>query len=163
MDGCSGCLKLSGWFSMCFIVYSIPSSCGMLVYGELTSMEASVQCLGRAVVSSWLMKSVVSVMNDGSVCTHGWSQVSMNLDMFLAVLLQLDTIGLMLIGVLWIFFRKYNLEVLCFLGGLQYSNQLDCNSADVCSRSSFVVMIYSCFSESSFSSSWYTAGLFRCS
>ena len=43
VDGCSGCLKLSGWFSMCFIVYSIPSSCGMFVYREVTSIEASIQ------------------------------------------------------------------------------------------------------------------------
>ena len=58
VDG-SGCLKLSGWFSMCFIVYSIPSSCGMFVYGEVTSIEASMQSFGRAVVSSRLMKSGV--------------------------------------------------------------------------------------------------------
>ena len=75
VDGCSGCLKLSGWFSMCFIVYSIPSSCGMFVYREVTSMDASMQSFGRAVVSSRL-KSVVSLMNDGSVCTYGYSQVS---------------------------------------------------------------------------------------
>ena len=72
------------------------------------------------------------------VYTYGCSQVSMNLDMFSVMLLQLGTIGLMLIGFLCIFFRKYNLEVLC-LGGLQYSNQLDCISPVVCSRSSFVV------------------------
>ena len=54
--------------------------------------------------------------------------MSMHLDMFSVMLLQLDTIGLMLIMFLCIFFRKYNLEVLCFLVGLQYSNQLDCIS-----------------------------------
>ena len=151
-DGCSGCLKLSGWFSMCFIVYSIPSSCGMFVYREVTSIEASIQSSGRAVVSSRLMKSVVSLMNDGSVCTYCCSQVSMNLDIFSVMLLQLDTIGLMLIGFLCIFFKKYNREVLCFFGGLQYSNQFDCISPAVCSRSSFWLMI--CFSESSLSSSW---------
>ena len=101
VDGCSGCLKLSGWFSMCF-VYFIPSSWGMFVYREVTSIEASVQSFGRAVLSSRLMKSVVSLMNDGSVCTYGHSQVSMNLDMFSVMLLQLDTIGLMLIGLLCI-------------------------------------------------------------
>ena len=123
MDGCSGYLKLSGWFSMCFIVYSIPSSCGMLVYRELTSMEASVRCLRRAVVSSRLMKSVVSVMDDGSVCTYGCSQCSMNLDMFSVMLLQLDTIALMLIGVLWIFFRKIILRfcVFCVVCNIQTS------------------------------------------
>ena len=106
---------------MCFIVYSIPSLCGMFVYREVTSIEASMQSFGRAVVSSRLMKSVVSLMNDGSVCTYGCSQVSLNLDIFSVMLLQLDTISLMLIGFLCIFFRKYNREVLCFLGGLQYS------------------------------------------
>ena len=60
---------------MCFIVYSIPSSCGMFVYREVTSIEASIQSSGRAVVSSRLMKSVVSLMNDGSVCMYGCSQV----------------------------------------------------------------------------------------
>ena len=58
---------------MCFIVYSIPSSCGRFVYREVTSIEASMQSFGRAVVSSRLMKSVVSLMNDGSVCTYGCS------------------------------------------------------------------------------------------
>ena len=48
---------------MCFIVYSIPSSCGMFVYREVTSIEASMQSSGRAVVSSRSMKSVVSFMN----------------------------------------------------------------------------------------------------
>ena len=76
VDGCSGCLKLSGWFSMCFIVYSIPSSCGMFVYREVTSIEASIQSSGTAVVSSRLMKSVVSLMNDGSVCNSCPGRVS---------------------------------------------------------------------------------------
>ena len=70
----------------------------MFVYKEVTSIEASIQSSGRAVVFSRLMKSVVSLMNDGSVCTYGCSQVSMNLDTFSVMLLQLDTIGLMLIG-----------------------------------------------------------------
>ena len=56
---------------MCFIVYSIPSSCGMLVYREVTSIEASIQSFGRAVVSRRLMKSVMYFKNDGSVCTFG--------------------------------------------------------------------------------------------
>ena len=133
---------------MCFIVYSIPSSCGMFVYREVTSIEASMQSFGRAVVSSRLMREcVVSFMNDGSVCTYCCSQCMFSV-------IQLDTIGLMLIGFLRIFFRKYNREVLCFLGGLQYSNQLDCISPDVCSHSSLWLMICLCFSESSLSSSW---------
>lgn len=39
-----------------------------------------------------------------------------------AILLQLDTIGLIPIGFLWIFFRKYSLDVCACLGGLQNSN-----------------------------------------
>ena len=70
VDGCSGCLKLSGWFSMCFIVYSIPSSCGMFVYREVTSIEASMQSFGKAAVSGRLMKYMVCFMIDGSV--HVW-------------------------------------------------------------------------------------------
>ena len=76
---------------MCFIVYSIPSSCGMFVYRQVTSMDASMQSFGRAVVSSRLMKSVVSLMNDGSICTYGCRQVSINFDMFSVMLLQLNT------------------------------------------------------------------------
>ena len=41
------------------------------------------------------------------------------------MLLQLDTIGLIPMGVLWIFFKKYNLDVRVCFGGLQKSNH-DC-------------------------------------
>ena len=39
--------------------------------------------------------------------------------MFSVMLFVLDTIGLIPIGFLWIFLRKYNLLVLCSVGGLQ--------------------------------------------
>ena len=42
---------------------------------------------------------------------------------FSVMLSQLETMGLFPIGVLCIFFRKYNLDVLWFVGGLQYSYQ----------------------------------------
>ena len=68
-----------------------------------------------------LMKSVVSFMNEGSSLMIGWSQVSTNWDTFSVTLLTLDTIGLMPIGFLWIFLRKYRMDVLCCLGGMQNS------------------------------------------
>ena len=40
------------------------------------------------------------------------------------ILLQLDTIGLIPIGFLCIFFRKYSLDVRGFSGGLQKSNHV---------------------------------------
>ena len=40
------------------------------------------------------------------------------------MLLQLDTIGLMLIGFIRIFYRKYSLDVRGFSGGLQKSNHI---------------------------------------
>ena len=38
---------------------------------------------------------------------------------FSVMLSQLETMGRIPIGFLWIFFRKYIFEVLCLIGGLQ--------------------------------------------
>ena len=37
------------------------------------------------------------------------------------ILFTLETIGLIPMGYLWVFFRKYSREVLCFFGGMQNS------------------------------------------
>ena len=71
-------------------------------------------------ISVRLMKSVVSLMKDGSDII-GCSQMSTNWEMFSVTLLTLDTIGLIPMGFLCIFHRKYSWEVLCFLGGIQNS------------------------------------------
>ena len=50
--------------------------------------------------------------------------MSANFEICSVILLQLDTIGLMPIGFLCIFFKKYSLDVRGFAGGLQKSNQV---------------------------------------
>ena len=61
-------------------------------------------------------------MKDGSALILGCNQWSTNSDIFSVMLLQLDTIGLIPIGFLWIFCRKYSLDVLVWSGGLQNFN-----------------------------------------
>ena len=96
---------------------SIPSSCGMFVYSEDMSIDASMQFDGNFSLSIVLIKEVESCMYDGSGFTYGCSQWSTSADMFSVILPQLDTIGLMPGGFLWNFFRKYSLEVLWVSGG----------------------------------------------
>ena len=100
---------------------SIPSLCGMFVYRDDTSMDARILLAGSGVPSTSLMNSVESFRYEGSFFTNGWSHLSTNCDMGSVILLQLDTIGLMPIGFLCIFFRKYSLDVRDFSGGLQKS------------------------------------------
>ena len=102
----------------------MPSSCGMLVYNDDTSMEASKMLLGSGVFSIKFMKSLESFMCDGSCFTYGCSHLSTNCEIFSVMLLQLDTIGLVLIGFLCIFFKKYSLDVRGFSGGLQKLNHV---------------------------------------
>ena len=96
---------------------SLPSLCGILVYREDTSIDASKHPLSKVVDSIRLMKSVVSLIKDGSAFMIGCNQMSTNWEIFSVILLTLETIGLIPIGFLCIFFRKYNWDVLCFLGG----------------------------------------------
>ena len=121
--GCSGYLYLFGSVFKKNSVLFIPSSCGMFVYSDDTSIEASLHLVGKVVCSMRFMNSVVSLMYEGRFCTYGCSHLSTNCDIFSVMLSQLETMGLFPIGVLCIFFRKYNLDVLWFVGGLQYSYQ----------------------------------------
>ncbi len=60
-----------------------------------------------------------SCIYDGSCFTYSCNQWSTKDDMFSVIPLQLETIGLIPCGFLWIFLRKYSLDVRCFFGGEQ--------------------------------------------
>ena len=105
------------------MILSIPSSWGMFVYSDDTSMDTRMQSVGNLFDSIVLINEVESCMYDGSCLTYGCSQWSMNVDMFSVMLPQLETMGLIPCGFLWIFFRKYTLEVLRESGGQQKLNQ----------------------------------------
>ena len=92
----------SVWYVVCkaFTACSMPSSCTMLVYSEVTSIEHKRQPSGIIVASIMLIKSVVSLMNDGRFFIRGCSQMSTNCDMFSVALLTQLTMGLIPIGFL---------------------------------------------------------------
>ena len=104
--GCSGVVYASGFVCRWYKALCFPSSCGMLVYNDDTSMDASKHFSGIFVVSISLRKSVESLRYEGSFFMCGCNQRSTNWDMGSVMLLQLDTIGLIPIGVLWTFFKK---------------------------------------------------------
>ena len=80
--GCSGYLYPSGFvFKKCRAFWT-PSSCGMFVYRDDTSIEASLQCVGNWVASIWLMNSIVSFTYEGRFLTYGCSHLSTNWDIF---------------------------------------------------------------------------------
>ena len=54
------------FFMMASTTAVLPSPCGMFVYREDTSIEASMQPFGSSVFSIRLIKSIVSRRNDGS-------------------------------------------------------------------------------------------------
>ena len=58
--GCPGRKQLSGLFSKKYSTLCLPSSCGMLVYNEDTSIDASMHFGGTFVVSISFRNSVVS-------------------------------------------------------------------------------------------------------
>ena len=89
----------------------------MLVYSEETSILTSRLFVGIFVFEMSSTKLLVSLMKDSSF-TIGCSQWSTNFEMFSVMLLTLETIGLIPMGFLCIFFRKYSLAVLCDCGGL---------------------------------------------
>ena len=82
------------------------------MYSDNTSMLTSLQLMGTAVCVIRLANVVVSLMYDGSCLTIGCSQWSTNLEMFSVILFTDETMGLMPIGFLCIFFKKYNWAVL---------------------------------------------------
>ena len=67
--GCSGYLYTFGSdFRKCKTLWT-PSLCGMFVYREDTSIDASLQCVGSFVASIRLMNLVVSLMYEGRFFT----------------------------------------------------------------------------------------------
>ena len=58
--GCSGYLYLFGSVFKNSVLF-IPSSCGMFVYSDDTSIEASLHLVGKVVCSMRFMNSVVSL------------------------------------------------------------------------------------------------------
>ena len=89
------------------------------MYRELTSRVARMVSSGSCIDSMNWTKSLVSFMCEGSCLTAGWRYVSMNLEMFSVAELQLLTMGLSDMGVLWVFFRKYMCGVLASCGGVR--------------------------------------------
>ena len=107
----------------------------MFVYRDETSMDARRQVVGSLSVS--ITNSVESFRCEGSFFTCGCSHLSTNCEIGSVMLLQLDTMGLIPIGFLCIFFRKYNLGVRGLFGGLQKSNQVSLISPLFLKRVSF--------------------------
>ena len=125
-------------------------------------MDARKHFVGSLVVSISFMNSVESFRYEGRFLTNGWSHLSTNLDMGSVMLLQLDTMGRIPIGFLWIFLRKYNLDVRVFAGGLHNSNH-------VCLMNPLFLSKFSLFETLSFSfgvissvRGLYTVLSFRC-
>ena len=88
---------------------------------------------------------------------------STNCEIGSVILLQLDTMGRIPIGFLWIFFKKYSLGVLVWFGGWQKSTQFRFINPFLNSRSSFFIMFCFRLLEMSSFSGLYTSGLLRCS
>ena len=68
-----------------------------------------------------------------------------------SVILQLDTMGRIPIGFLWIFFKKYSLGVLVWFGGWQKSTQFRFTSPFLNSKSSCFMFCFRSLEVSSFS------------
>ena len=75
------------------------------MYSEDTSMEANMQFWGIFVVSINLRNSVESFRYEGRFFTCGCCHLSTNWDMGSGIMLQLDTMNLIPIGFLCIFFK----------------------------------------------------------
>ena len=116
----------------------------MFVYSDDTSIDASLQFVGNFNYLIWFMNLVVSFTYEGRCCIYGCSHLSINWDIRLVMLSQLETIGQIPIGFLCIFLRKYSLDVLWFVGGLQNWYQLFRRNSFLYRLSSFVVMTSFC-------------------
>ena len=97
----------------------------------------------------------------GGFFTCGCNHQSTNWDMGSVMLLQLDTIGLIPIGFLWIFFKKYSLDVRVCLGGLQNSNQGCFKSPLFLNNLSLSMILSFSVGEMSSSRGLYTVGSLR--
>ena len=90
----------------------MPSFCGMFRYSPVTSIVTSNASLGTFSFSIVFMKSFVSLMYEGISTRDFLSTRSTTLEILSVGPEQPETIGLMPIGVLCIFLRKY---ILCVL------------------------------------------------
>ena len=93
--------------------------------------------------------------------TCGCNHRSTNWDMGSVMLLQLDTIGLIPIGFLWIFFKKYSLDMRVCLGGLQNSNHACFRNPLFLNSLSLFVMLSFSVGDMSSSRGLYTVGSLR--
>lgn len=151
-----------GLFFSAFSAAAMPSSWGMFVYRDDTSMDASMAVDGMCVCSIIFINSFESFRNDGSCFISGCSQWSMNSLMFSVMLLQEETMGRSFIGVLCIFFKKYSAAVRWFVGGLQNSSMAWLISPCLVSKFSFCMMMFLTVSVGSVVSGLYTDVSFRC-
>ena len=71
----------------------MPSSWGIFVYSDDTSMDASLQFVGGLSCSIWFMNSVVSFIYEGKLVTYGCSHLSTNWDIFLLYCHSLRLLG----------------------------------------------------------------------
>lgn len=125
-------------------------------------MDAKKQLFGNIKVSIKLIKSVESFKYEGSFFTYGWSHLSTNCEIGSVILLQLDTMGLIPIGVLCIFFRKYNLDVRVVLGGLQNSNHASRISPLLFNSTNLFIIPCLSSGDMSLSSGLYMLGSLKC-
>ena len=110
----------------------------MFVYNDM-SIDASLQSVGSFNCSIWFINSLMSFKYEGRHHTYGCSHLSTNWDIRSVMLSQLENIGQIPIGFLWIFLRNcmsYGLRVVCKIG----TNFLKRNPF-VYRLSSFIVMI----------------------
>ena len=84
----------------------MPSSLGMFVCSDLTSTVTSQALLLIVTLDISCMNWVVSLRYAGSFIMIGCRYMSRNLTRLAVAELVVETMGLMPIGVLWIFFRK---------------------------------------------------------
>lgn len=92
---------------------------GMLVYKELTSSVSMVSS-SYGMYGFNVLDEVLGISYVGGNClTAGCRYVSMNLDMHSVAELQLLTMGLPVIRLLWVFFRKYMCGIIMSRGGIR--------------------------------------------
>ena len=84
----------------------MPSSLGMFVYSDLTSTVTSQALLSIVRLDILCMNWVVSLRYVGSFFMIGCRYMSRNSARLAVAKLVVETMGLMPMGVLWIFFRK---------------------------------------------------------
>ena len=89
-------------FSSALMHPSIPSSSGMFVHRQLSSIVTSSVCGGRASDFRVFTNCLLSLMYEGLALITGCSSVSINCDICSVGPLKLETIGLSFLGSLCI-------------------------------------------------------------